>query len=99
MTGDMTPLQDEIKDTLEHNYQSYVYWCALSDKVGNNNKVKLTVRYDMGWQKRSSGRRYESSIGNTFIIGGISKGIFGYSCSSASSPIFYIASHFRQALE
>ena len=22
-------LQDEIKDTLEHNNQSYVYWCAV----------------------------------------------------------------------
>ena len=25
-------LQDEIKDTLEHNNQSYVDWCALSEK-------------------------------------------------------------------
>ena len=25
-------LQEEIKDTLEHNNQSYVDWCALSDK-------------------------------------------------------------------
>ena len=29
----------------------------------------------MGWQKRSSGRRYDSSSGHAFIIGGISKGI------------------------
>ena len=25
-------LQEEIKDTLEHNNQSYGDWCALSDK-------------------------------------------------------------------
>ena len=31
----------------------------------------------MGWQKRSPSRRYESSSGNAFIIGGISKGIIG----------------------
>ena len=43
----------------------------------NNNKVKLTVTYDMGWQKRSSGRRYGSSSGHVFIIGGRSKGIIG----------------------
>ena len=41
-------LQDEIKDTLEHNNQSYVDWCALLDKKKNKNKVKLTFTYDMG---------------------------------------------------
>ena len=45
-------LREEIKDTLEHNNQSYGDWCALSDKGKNNNKVKLTMTYDMGWQKR-----------------------------------------------
>ena len=44
-------LQDEIIDTLEHNNQSYVNWCALSDKGGNSNKVKLIVSCDMGWKK------------------------------------------------
>ena len=41
------------------------------------NKIKLTVKYDMGWQNRSSGRRYDSSRGRAFIIGGRSKGIIG----------------------
>ena len=40
-------------------------------------KVKLTVKYDMGWQKRSSGRGYDSYSGHAFIIGGRSKGIIG----------------------
>ena len=31
----------------------------------------------MGWQKRSYGRRYDSSSEHAFIIGGISKGIIG----------------------
>ena len=39
--------------------------------------VKLTVAYDMVLQKRSYGRVYDSSIGHTFIIGGIGKGIIG----------------------
>ena len=30
-------------------------------KEKNNNKVKLTVTYNMGWQKRSYGKRYDSS--------------------------------------
>ena len=70
-------LQDEIKYTLKHNNQSYVDWCAPSDKGKNNNKVKLAVAYDMGWQKRLSGRRYDSYIGHAFIVGGRSKGIIG----------------------
>ena len=70
-------LQDEIKDTLEQKNKSYVNWYARSDKGKNKNKVKLTVTYDMGWQKRSSGRRYDTSSGHAFIIGGISKGIIG----------------------
>ena len=44
--------QEEIKYTLEGNNKSYGEWCAQTDKEKNNNKVKLTVTYDMGWQKR-----------------------------------------------
>ena len=69
--------QEEIKDTLEQNNQSYGDWCALSDKDKNNKKVKLTVAYDMGWKKRSSSRRYDSSLGHAFIIGGTKEGIIG----------------------
>ena len=42
-------LQEEIKDTLEHKNQSYSEWCAQTDKDKNNNKIKLTVTYEMGW--------------------------------------------------
>ena len=70
-------LQDKIKDTLEHNNQSYVDCCALSYKEKNNNKVKLNITYDMGWKKISSGRRYDSSSGHYFVIGGRSKGVIG----------------------
>ena len=38
-------------------------------------KVKFTVTYDTGFQKRSSGSRYDSSSGYAFIIGGRSKSI------------------------
>ena len=68
-------LQEEIKHTLEYKNQSYGDWCALPDKDTNNNKVKLTVTYIMVWQKRSSGRRYDSSNGHAFIIGARRKGI------------------------
>ena len=70
-------LRDEIKDTLEHNNQLYVEWCDLSDKEKNNNKVKITVTNDMDWQKRSYGRRYDSSSGHAFIIGGRKNRVIG----------------------
>ena len=35
------------------------------------------ITYDMGEQKRSSSRRYDSSSGHVFIIGGINKDIIG----------------------
>ena len=74
----------EIKPTLSNSNQSYVQWCAKSDKDRNKNKVKITVTYDMGCHKRSSGSRYESSSRHSFIMGGIYKGIiFMLLCSKA----------------
>ena len=35
------------------------------------------MTYEMGWQKRSSGRRYDSSSGHAFSVGKRSKGIIG----------------------
>ena len=52
--------------------------CALSHEIKNRNKVKITVTYDMGLQKRLFVRIYESSIWHALIIGGISNGISGY---------------------
>ena len=40
-------------------------------------KEKITIKYDMGWQKRSTYRSYDYSIRRAFIIGGIYKGIIG----------------------
>ena len=70
-------LQDKIKETLEHNNQSYVNWCALADKEKNKNKVKITITYNRGWQKRSYGSIYDSYSGHSFIVGGSTKGIIG----------------------
>ena len=45
-------LKIKIKYTPAHKNQTYVNWCALSDEKINNNKVKITVTYEMGWSKR-----------------------------------------------
>ena len=39
--------------------------------------VGLDVAYDMGWQKCSSGRRYDSKSGHAFLIGLITNKIIG----------------------
>ena len=40
--------------------------------------VHLTVGYDMGWNKRSSGHKYDSSSGHGFLVGGRNKKIIGF---------------------
>ena len=39
--------------------------------------VGLDLAYDMGWQKRSSGRRYDSKSGHAFLIGLTTNKIIG----------------------
>ena len=58
---------------------------------GKNNKVKLTVTYNMGWQNRSSGRIYDSSSGHAFIIGGRIKGTIGMDIYSKACQNCYAA--------
>ena len=43
----------------------------------NKDKMKLTIKYDMGWYKISPGRRYDLYIGHAFIFGGITRGVIG----------------------
>ena len=38
-----------------------------------NDLVKLTVSFDMGWNKRSFGNRYDSLSGHAFYIGCLSQ--------------------------
>ena len=55
-------LQEVIKDTLEHNNQSYGDWCALSDK----DKKKLNLPSNMIW----AGRR-DHLVGDTTPLQGM----------------------------
>ena len=40
-------------------------------------KLGLAVSYDMGWQKRGTGNRYDSLSGHSFLIGCRTKKIIG----------------------
>ena len=70
-------LKIRIKATSAHKNQPYVQCCSLAYYNRHRNKLKVTVTYDKGWQKRSYGRRYDSYSGNSFIICAISKGVIG----------------------
>ena len=72
-------------------------WCDTSDEKINKNKVKLTVTYDMGWQKRSYLGRYDSFIRHDFVIGGIHKEISDMVIYSKALLNFY-ALYKRQEL-
>ena len=43
----------------------------MQDRIG------LTVSYDMGWNKRPSGHRYDSLTGHAFTIGAYTRRIIG----------------------
>jgi len=72
-------------DVHEHHVWSdigkdYSWWKNLSEEahVIPENMPRLTVSFDMGWQQRSSGNKYNSNSGHAFRIGGYSKKILDY---------------------
>ena len=57
-------LQEEIKDTLEHNNKSYGDWCALSDE--DKKRTRLNLPCNMIW----AGRR-DNLVGDTTPLQGM----------------------------
>ena len=52
-----------------------------------NLQVGITVSFDMGWNKRSSGNRYHSLSGHALVIGRLSKKIVGAIVSSKTCRV------------
>ena len=73
-------LQEEIRLTLERQGKSYSEW--LKQDENTRQQVLLTVCYDMGWQKRSSGNKYDSLSGHAFMVGTESRKIISCIVSS-----------------
>ena len=70
---------DEILKTIgENGYEEF--------KKGNlkPTQVPRTVMYDMGWNNRSSGNKFDSVSGHGFLVGGNSKKIMNYRSMSKS---------------
>ena len=77
-------IAETIREKLEGKYtksQIEKFIVNYNNKTGyvpdELNTLGLAVSYDMGWQKRSTGRRYESISGHGFIVGCRSKKIIG----------------------
>ena len=69
--------EDEIRCTLGEEKL-----VAYKNKLLTPEEVPLTVSYDMGWNKRSSGNKYDSISGHGFIMGGNTKKILNHRCLS-----------------
>ena len=53
-----------VRRKLESEKNSYEKWKQCEKK-----QVQLTVSFDMGWSKRSSGHKYDSLSGHAFMCG------------------------------
>ena len=62
-------LDEEVRKMQEVENLDCVDWKHTNEAIG------ITVSYDMGWNKRSSGRTYNSLSGHGFFVGGYSKKI------------------------
>ena len=78
---------EEIKATIltEKGEEWYNQYYAKPE--GEREAIGLTVSFDMGWNKRSSGHKYDSISGHAFIIGVYTRRIIDYVVFSKSCYI------------
>ena len=62
-------------------------------------EVKLTISYDMGWNKRSSGNKYDSMSGHGFVLGGRTKKILQHMVLSKQCSKCSIAAAMKRSAE
>ena len=89
-------MEEEVKATLE---KDNILLSAIDVKliVSGESKMKqgphkdirvgITASTDMGWQKRSSGHRYDSPSGHMFFIGALTKKIIAFQLFSKNCSI------------
>ena len=68
--------QEECRNALEQEVFLTLQREEDFDKWKNGKQVseiKICICYDMGWNKRSSGNRYDSNSGHAFAVGTLTK--------------------------
>ena len=94
-------LREEIEATIDETFEEgdessekqTIYNEIMRTKNGEmntNNPVKLTVSYDMGWSKRSTGKVYDSLSGHGYLVGTrtgkvVRMGVLSKKCSICSA--------------
>ena len=83
---------EEIKETIgEELFERY--------KNGDlsSSEVQLVVMYDMGWNKRSSGHKYDSISGHGFLLGGNTRKIMNFRCMSKYCKKCFLAERTKKS--
>ena len=78
---------EEIKATILTEKGEEWYDEYFKKSEGEREAIGLTVSFDMGWNKRSSGHKYDSLSGHAFIIGVYTRRIIDYVVFSKSCSI------------
>ena len=68
-------IEEEVRTTINNDAKYRQY-------LKGNLQVCITVSFDMGWKKRSSGNRYDSLLGHALMICYLSKKMVGAIVSS-----------------
>ena len=70
-------LWEEVEATIVAEKGQVYYDNWLKERKDNREIVGLTISYDCGWQKKSSGRKYDSKSGHAFLVGAYTRKIVG----------------------
>ena len=83
-------LEEEIIETIKAEKPPRARICLL-EKLNKTpiekEEIPLTICYDMGWNKRSSGTRYDSVSGHGVMIGAYTKKVIGYKSMSKECSV------------
>ena len=86
--------EEEIRETLgEELFQEY------NNGMLSVEEIALVIMYDMGWNKRSSGNKYDSFSGHGFALGGNTQKILNYRCMLKSCRKYFIAKRTKIEVE
>ena len=70
-------MKDALEDEIERTVSKEVFE-DYKNKKTTSKDVVLTCSYDMGWNKRSSGHKYDSISGHGFLMGGRNKKVLNH---------------------
>ena len=77
---------DETEQTINHLLDGN--YSQLPDELLS---IGIAVSFDMGWQRRSTGRVYDNMSGHGFIIGCWTKNVVGFGLKKKEMcKVFYI---------